>query len=932
MPELITPPVATPLSEDALAEQLHRWSRLQGWTEAAWFARELGERSPRDVSRLREAALACERAGDADGCTRMLSRLARNGPLDTGEKLLWVRALVRLGAHTQAARELQRAALGAADGWDALLAVASLWWELAPHAVDGVERRDRDERGWRAACALVEVADGEERGRQLLSLLWEHRIGSDGRAAPGRTSTCAATVKRLADRLPVCRTAAAYFLAEEQPDWTLGTLKDLALEQLDNEAVQARLQAHLALQEHTAAARDFDRLSEIWDSMRAFPADTALRYQWVRTLVEVGRLIEAQEECRCALDEVVGQERRLREAIAAAERERVRNGESGGVPDEHPARQQWVQTRWLHCYYAVDLGRIHYLRGRYDLAWPAFRRAAELDDERLNSATRSILAYVGLVTAADERAAADRLSALERLSAGSTAPALPMLDTLHIEGCLWAAGRWESADGTWRSPGGGDRFTAEREVLEFARARGLVMARELWHRSHGAGVAQRMRVALLAGDELKAKALSEQLPAPVGDRWAGRVLRAVLHLQLGEDGTALDLLRAVMSERRFDVDLRVLYAHAALLAGQVEEAAQESHEIVEMVPEHTMARVVRAECRFELALRRETLTPTSTKKGDAATANAEAVAMENVQQLIMAVADYQHAVVLDARTKSFMSSRRPDSPVPLGSDMLTPRQVVQVCRRGLHAAIIAQEGLDRLGLTRDGELERHAQLLLSRMRGHDPVHPCATCLDAHAQPVPSRLHRLRHRRDRDEAVRLAHLLTGYRRASRRRVLQLGGTLGLGLVVVAVTLFEWGWVTRNVPGIEVATVRATLLAFGLLLTVTPFVRSIKFGNFELQRPERAPPIAGRSKALRASTVLQRNALLSTMTSLMPSVSARIEGGAGHTGATRPDVEPDREPGQEGAEAQGSPSGGERGGKPSGKPSAKSSGKPSATVDG
>ena len=76
------------------------------------------------------------------------------------------------------------------------------------------------------------------------------------------------------------------------------------------------------------------------------------------------------------------------------------------------------------------------------------------------------------------------------------------------------------------------------------------------------------------------------------------------------------------------------------------------------------------------------------------------------------------------------------------------------------------------------------------------------------------------------------------------------------------LQDWGHVSENFSALAHGSVSATITAFGLALISVPFVRSIRLGGFELQRPDRAPPLTGRSKALRANSVLHRNALLAT----------------------------------------------------------------------
>ena len=84
-----------------------------------------------------------------------------------------------------------------------------------------------------------------------------------------------------------------------------------------------------------------------------------------------------------------------------------------------------------------------------------------------------------------------------------------------------------------------------------------------------------------------------------------------------------------------------------------------------MLPNLTPARVVRGECAFELALEG------SRRSGAAGDrpVDSDAIAMENVQQLIAAVADYHEVVVVDERTKRYLEGDASVDADALGSEL-----------------------------------------------------------------------------------------------------------------------------------------------------------------------------------------------------------------------------------------------------------------------
>ena len=71
---------------------------------------------------------------------------------------------------------------------------------------------------------------------------------------------------------------------------------------------------------------------------------------------------------------------------------------------------------------------------------------------------------------------------------------------------------------------------------------------------------QRVRLALLSGDDDRAAAMLAAEPLSDTDPWSVQVLAAMLSLRVGDDVGAHALLEKVLPARRHDLDLRVLGA------------------------------------------------------------------------------------------------------------------------------------------------------------------------------------------------------------------------------------------------------------------------------------------------------------------------------------------------------------------------------------
>jgi hypothetical protein len=250
------------------------------------------------------------------------------------------------------------------------------------------------------------------------------------------------------------------------------------------------------------------------------------------------------------------------------------------------------------------------------------------------------------------------------------------------------------------------------------------------------------------------------------------------------------------------------------------------------MPDHLMARVVQAESAFEAALARADTDPDGHRSA------------EGAHQLIRACADYRRAADLHVSTRQYLTTGRTTGGV--GSEPLSPRLFEEVCRRGLHAAIVAQEALDRLGLRGDTALQADAAALLQHLRG--VTHAC--CRGPLRGRLAAAWHRRSHRKDRDEAARLAELLVSHAGYLRRNRLQNVGFIVLGMIVLGLAL------TDTLPPPPSEAIRTTVLAVGVLLTLTPFAKTLRIGVVELERAEATRPAFGRSKALRTSSLMQR----------------------------------------------------------------------------
>lgn len=294
--------------------------------------------------------------------------------------------------------------------------------------------------------------------------------------------------------------------------------------------------------------------------------------------------------------------------------------------------------------------------------------------------------------------------------------------------------------------------------------------------------------------------------------WTVKVLAAMLALRRGDDATAHQMLGESLPQRRHDVELRVLAAQAALISGDYKDALRQAMSLTDGVPEHILERTIRAECEFESAL------------AMANDVEGAKDSVENVQRLMSAVKHYRRTADLHRDTTEYLSTGRARPGAVIGSEPLAPRLYAEICRRGMHAAILAQEGLARLGLRGDRQLVMDARDLTHHLRSVD--REC--CRRASTTRGRRLLHQIRHLPDRDEAARLAMLMISYQKARWQRRAQNALFLALGATVA------WLAVSDQLPGESSDSIRVMVLAVGVLLLLMPFARSLKVGVVELSR--------------------------------------------------------------------------------------------------
>lgn len=755
-----------------------------------------------ELDALRQRAEASFRSQDFQTADRSYEELHRLGALGPGDARQWVAALRQIGARRQEAPTLRQLAEEFPDEQDILEFVAAELWQraeaLAERAGPFTDQTLARE-AW--STALKMAAPGprdDEDGVRLIGLLDRfYQAGKRQRTPIGSPTEFEQALVRFAAAGPRSALRAADLLAADNPGLSLelitGTEQSAA-------AVLVQAVASCELDDFGRAAELFDELERVWGTA-VLDLDVEDRSHWIQAMTDVGRFEEAEHAC----------------------------GETLGALELEPrVESTWTVTgltsesldHWRHSYRLLAY-RLAAQQGRFREAWDHLRASTLVREDNLGPELRRSILRVRLLFA-DQREGLRILAELGELAA------LDPFDMTYAEACLWAGTQW----GT---PAAEGQETSPSNPFADARYRGQAAARAILARAGTTlGSRQQLRAALLAGDDDRAARILGREPLTESDPWSVKVLGAVLALRRGEDALADNLIQQVLPQRRHDIDLRVLDAQSSLIAGEYKVALREAIAITESVPEHTLARAIQAESEFEAAL--------AMAEGTSGSSGS----VENVQQLMLAVGDYRRAADLHRDTKLYLETGQVPPARAVGSEPLLPRLYVEICRRGMHAAILAQEGMDRLGLRGDAQLIRDAQDLIQHLRS--VTRPC--CRDASGSRSARLLHQLKHLPDRDEASRLAILMISYRWSTWTKLVQNMLFFGLGLLVA------WLGLADILPQPSSDTIRAMVLGLGVLLMLMPFARSLKVGVVELSREDEPAPLSGRSKSLRTSRLLLR----------------------------------------------------------------------------
>ncbi|MGC3995233.1 MAG: hypothetical protein QM779_14150 [Propionicimonas sp.] len=772
-----------------------------------------------DLAALRRRAEAGIADGTFDVADTAYAELHRLGGLDRVDAGNWLRTLRALGVR-RPQPSLAELVASFPDDQDILEFVAAELWQRAETRAADAESDDDDlaREAWSAALKMAgPVPRTDAEGVRLIGLLDRFfQAGRRQRTPIGSYAEFESALKRFAAAGPESTLRAADLLAAESP---VTALELVTGAELSAAAVLVRAVASAELDDFTTSARLFDQLAADW-GVGVRDLDVEDRSRWVQAMTDVGRFAEAEEACLRTIAVVEG-----------------RPGDAGGWTAAGMAQDSFAH--WRHVYRLLAY-RLAAQQGHFRAAWDHLRKSVELDDTSLPDELRRSILRIRILLA-DQPMALAILAELRQLDTPDP------YNTSYAEACLWAGTQWGTPTSEGRlvdpdNPFAGSRYTgqaAARALL--AQAGPEVDSRQL------------LRLALLAGDDDRAATMIAAEPLTPADPWSVQVLGAMLLLRTGDDVAADALLAQVLPLRRHDLDLRVLDAQASLIAGRYKEAMREAMAITDAVGEHILARTIQAEGEFESAL-------AMAEGPEGGTGNTGSV--ENAQQLMVAVADYRMAADLHRDTRYYLETGRARPGGRVGSEPLAPRLFIEVCRRGLHAAILAQEGLDRLGLKGDAQLIDDAQDLVQHLRSVNQ--PCCRTWGPRWRRL---VHQVRHLPDRDEASRLALLMIAYRWSNWRKRLVNGAFLLLGVVVTYLGL------TNQLPGPESDTLRVMVLGVGVLLLLMPFARSLKVGVVELSRDADVAPLSGRSKSLRTSRLLLRANHLGTFALPSPPEKGR-----------------------------------------------------------
>ena len=771
-----------------------------------------------EIEGLRRRAEAGIAEGSFDVAADAYADLHDRHALSRTDAASWLRVLRELGSRPRRP-SLAELVESFPDDQDILEFVAAELWQRAETRAGEAGVDDDDalaRRAWAAALKMAGPVPGSDAdGVRLISMLDRFfQAGRRQRTPIGSYPEFEQALVRFAAAGPESTLRAADLLAAESPALAIDLVAGL---ELSAACVLVRAVASAELDDHSTSAALFDELSGQW-GVGVRELDVEDRSRWIQAMTDVGRFAEAQEACLHTIAVIEGH-----------------TDEADGWTAPGMAGDSF--EHWRHVYRLLAY-RLAAQQGAYGEAWDHLRKSVEVDETGLPPELQRSILRVRLLLA-DRSMARSILEDLRRLDTPDP------YDTVYAEACLWAGLEW----GTPESEG---RLLDPENPFAGARYAGQAAARALLVRA-GPEVDSRqlVRLALLAGDDDRAAAILAADPLTPSDPWSVKVLGAMLALRTGDDAAAEALLVQVLPLRRHDLDLRVLDAQASLIAGRYKEALREAMAITESVGEHILARTIQAESEFEAAL-------AMAEEGEGGNTGS----VENAQQLMIAVADYRMAADLHRDTTRYLETGRTRPGARIGSEPLAPRLFSEVCRRGLHAAILAQEALDRLRLKGDAQLVDDAQDLIQHLRS--VTRPCCRRWGPRWARL---LHQVRHLSDRDEASRLALLMIAYRWSDWRKRLLNGAFLALGAFVT------WLGLTNQLPGPDSETLRAMVVGVGVLLLLMPFARSLKVGVVELNRDADTVPLSGRSKSLRTSRLLLRANHLGTFSLPSPPEKGR-----------------------------------------------------------
>ena len=579
------------------------------------------------------------------------------------------------------------------------------------------------------------------------------------------------------------------------------------------------------------------------------------RLPYLAALFEVGRLDDARRQWRAYHEDVERWSRRLDAQRAA--------GEVVQAEDQRTL----LSCRILEHIFDVALSDAEQNHGQ---SWKAARDlvgvAHEFGLEELDPALQHTVAVLELKLAVTPE---QRQNALERLDT-IDASHEHRFTTEYVQSLLWAGSVSLAAD-RWTPP-------AEREAASAQlRARAQAAARAAHSRdSHPSEESQlhRAQLALVAGDVLTAASLlsaAEDADGGTGSDWRDasptrrhqvETVRAQIHLSCvteESNAKALELCTETMKAWRQDLTSRLVFAQALRASGDLDRAAEEAIACRIVAPANVIAQVEAAEYQFQQAL--------TTKPGKAskpATGQAhepekpggEQTAKEytdNVHQLVEAVAGYRRAVELHVGLTEWLGGADIEE-CDIGSELLNDATLTEVCRQGLHAAVLAAEGLSRLKLPQSQSLKESARFLADHLRT--------------AQGSG------------EEATRLMVLFRAHRRARWRSIIVRGvyGLAGVATLVLALLLDQ--------P----TEIRLVLAAAGLALALVQVLPEVKLAGVELKRESAEEQDFRRSERLRSAPALRLDRLpLKSAPALAPVTPRRRSEDEGNS-----DADEDRRP--------------------------------------